>query len=409
MDTLKMLASKPDKPTTALLISPLEKARVKNGYYRLTDGESLSEVTYTVLAKLNGLTAEQASRAGNTKELSPHQFHIGPGIYGEPDPTTILPRRGNNVFATIAETLWVYAGRKDIETLGKWLPRAKEYSDDGTTWTSAYGPRLRAWIDHNFKIFDQIEMVVRRLREKPETRQAVIVLWDPASDGQKERSLDYVCNICLHFLIREGGLNMFVTTRSNDIIFGVAINVFEWCFLGNYIADCLNIPFRNYYQTGSSLHLYDWKSDTAKKILDWDFLPLPYLELAPKKRYPRSKLAPAQLKELCEEIFLSAYRGDLDALPLGYPDRLTSRLSDCFFALRAESRLLESSATNYLSALSGISYPPLLLSLLDIGQRRRKEPLWLANGFENLWKDTKNEGLAGQYLRKLADRNEIKA
>ena len=386
----------------------LEKRRQKNGYYRLTDGESLSEVTYTVLSKLNGLSAEQASRAGNTKELSPHQFHIGPGLYGEPDPTTILPKRGNNPFATIAETLWVYAGRNDIETLSKWLPRAVEYADDGLKWSSGYGPRLRAWIDHNFKTFDQIETVIRRLRAKPDSRQALITIWDPASDGQKEGSKDYTCNICLHFLIRDGGLNMFVTTRSNDIVFGVAINVFEWCFLANYIADSLSVPFKNYYQTGSSLHLYDWKGDTAKKILAWDFLPIPFLELAPKKRYPRPGIAPAQLKELCEEIFLAAYRGELDSLPLAYPDRLTLRLADCFYALRAETRLLESSADNYLSALSGISYPPLLLSLLDIGQRRRKEPLWLANNFEKLWKNTENEGLAGKYLRKLFERNDIK-
>jgi thymidylate synthase len=382
----------------------LEKNRHKNGYYRLTDGESLSEVTYTVLAKLNGLSAEQASRAGNTKELSPHQFHIGPGLYGEPDPTTILPKRGNNIFATVAETLWVYAGRSDIETLSKWLPRAKDYSDDGVKWSSGYGPRLRAWIDHNFKTFDQIETVIRRLRRNPESRQALITLWDPATDGQKEKSLDYTCNICLHFLVRDGGLNMFVTTRSNDIVFGVAINVFEWCFLANYIAACLNVPFRNYYQTGSSLHLYDWKGDTAKKILDWEFLPVPFLELAAKP-LPRPSLEPARLREFCEEIFLAAYEDKV--LPLDYPEKLTSRLADCFYALRAEASLLR--AGGYCEALSGISYPPLLLSLLDIGQRRRKEPLWLANGFEKLWKDTKNEILAGQYLRKLFDRNEIKA
>src|ERR1700741_5336126 len=97
---------------TPQLITSREKRRQKNGYYRLTDGESLSEVTYAGLGKLEGLSAETASPAGNTKDPSPHLFHIGPGLYGEPDPTTILPKRGNNIFATIAETLWVYAGRK---------------------------------------------------------------------------------------------------------------------------------------------------------------------------------------------------------------------------------------------------------------------------------------------------------
>ena len=173
------------KTLTSKLIVSREKKRQKNGYYRLTDGESLSEVTYAVLGKLNGLSAEQASRAGNTKELSPHQFHIGPGLYGEPDPTTIVPKRGNNLFATVAETLWVYAGRNDIETLSKWLPRAKEYSDNGRTWDSGYGPRLRNWGGK----LDQLEPVLRRLRQKADSRQALITIWDPATPVHKNEDV----------------------------------------------------------------------------------------------------------------------------------------------------------------------------------------------------------------------------
>jgi hypothetical protein len=233
----------------------------------------------------------------------------------------------------------------------------------------------------------------------------MIVLWDPANDGQKERSLDYVCNICLHFLVRDGGLNMFVTTRSNDIIYGVTINVFEWCFLANYIAECLRLPFRNYYQTGSSLHLYDWKSDTAKKILEWEFLPLPLLELAKKKPLPRP-VEPAKLQETCEEIFLAAYQEELSNFHPAYVEILPSRLADCFYALAAEEFLLKD-AESYLKALAGISYPPLLLSLLDIGQRRRQKTIWLEDGFERVWKKTENEGIAGRYLRKLYDRYQV--
>lgn len=389
---------------TSKLITYREKKRLKNGYYRLTEGENLSEVTYKVLAKLDGLDLKQASRDGETKELSPHQFHLFPGIYGEPDPTTILPGRGNNPFATIAETLWVYAGRNDIGTLSKWLPRARDYSDNGKVWDSGYGPRLRHW--HNR--VDQIETVLRRLSKKPDSRQALITIWDPEVDGVKENSKDYVCNVVVHFLIREGKLNLFVTTRSNDIIYGVAINVFEWCFLGNYIAYSLGVPFGHYWQTGSSLHLYDWKGGTAKKVLREEFLPLPALALARNDAYPTAKfLSPDALRNECYAIFAGASEGTLAEFPKDYSKALNPRLRDLYLALRAETFLMQS-ASDYVNALAGIAYPPLLLSLLDIGQRRRKEPLWLRNGFERLFKDSKNEVRAGEYLRKLFDRNEIK-
>lgn len=56
-----------------------------------------------------------------------------------------VPGRANNVFAQIAETLWVLAGRNDLAFLSRYLPRAADFSDDGSTWRAAYGPRVRNW------------------------------------------------------------------------------------------------------------------------------------------------------------------------------------------------------------------------------------------------------------------------
>src|SRR5690348_6824007 len=57
----------------------------------------------------------------------------------------VTPRRRNNIFATIAETMWVLAGRNDLAFLTRYLPRAQDFSDDGQIWRAAYGPRLRNW------------------------------------------------------------------------------------------------------------------------------------------------------------------------------------------------------------------------------------------------------------------------
>ena len=73
----------------------------------------------------------------------------------------VLPHRNNNVFAQVAETMWVIAGRDDLHFLKHYLPRAEEYSDDSLTWRAAYGPRLRKW---KGKV-DQLQGVVNRLRE----------------------------------------------------------------------------------------------------------------------------------------------------------------------------------------------------------------------------------------------------
>jgi thymidylate synthase len=385
------------------LASLKEKWRINSGYYLFTKGNSLSEVTHKVLRKLTSLPDSQASRVGNTKELTPHQFHIAADAYGEPNPTTLLPGRGNNPFATIAETLWVYAGRNDITTLSKWLPRAVDYSDDNRTWTSGYGPRIIKWGDDKrpgnpVHALNQIEMVIRRLKKNPNSRQAVIVIWDPASDGVKEGSKDYVCNLHLQFLIRDRGLNMYVNTRSNDIIFGVAINVFEWCFLGQYVAETLDIPFRNYYQTGASLHLYDWKGETAKKVVRDEFIEAPFLRLAKPREH--NVITPRDLQTVCNQIYNSAYAGTLEKFNLDYLSHLPSRIRDFYWALIAET-YLERDHVKYLTALSFLEYPPLVLSLLDIGMRRLKKPLWLCNGFPEIWKTPADEAKARDYLARV--------
>jgi thymidylate synthase len=386
----------------SMLNTARERWRDWSGYYRLTRGDSLSETTYKVLEKLDALPNPQASRAGQTKELSPHLFEIGPGLYGTPDATTILIGRGNNPFATVAETLWVFAGRNDTDTLSRWLPRAHEYSDDGKHWDSGYGPRLRAWRAWRGKMecppVNQIETVLRRLLKNQDSRQALITIWDPAVDGVKEGSKDYACTQVVHFLVRNGKLQVYVTMRSNDIIYGVAINAFEWCFLGRYIAHELNIPFSRYFHYGSSLHLYDWKGETARKILSRKFIPVPWLNRYPNKGLTVPHIPVDRLAEECNVIYDHAQKGEIDKLPLR--SGLPSFLTDLYYALFAE-KLLTEGMVPFLKVARLVQDTPLFLSLCDIAQRRRKEPVYENSEFRDLFSDTISEIRAAAYLRAL--------
>ena len=42
-----------------------------------------------------------------------------------------------------AESLWIASGRNDMAYITHYLPRMKDYSDDGKTMRGGYGPRLR--------------------------------------------------------------------------------------------------------------------------------------------------------------------------------------------------------------------------------------------------------------------------
>jgi thymidylate synthase len=198
------------------------------------------------------------SRNGKTLELATQVLAIE-------QPTErflCTPGRNNNPFASIAETMWVLAGRNDLAYLTPYLKRAPDYSDDnGRTWRAGYGPRLRNWNG-----VDQLAQVRKLLDTSPASRRAVVSLFDPALDFQDSR--DIPCNNWLHFLVRDGRLDVNVVARSTDIWFGFsAINAFEWSVLLEMMARWLHLEVGTLTFFTSSLHLYSEYEDRARALL----------------------------------------------------------------------------------------------------------------------------------------------
>jgi thymidylate synthase len=173
-----------------------------------------------------------------------------------------IPGRNNNVFAQIAETLWVMAGRDDLAFLSRYLPRAVDFSDDGATWRAAYGPRLRAWGSR----VDQLATVKTRIDEDPNTKRAVVSIFDPGSDHIETK--DVPCNNWLQFIHRDGTLNLNVAVRANDAIWGFSgINVFEWSVLQELMAKATNNSVGTLSWFVGTLHVYSRHYTTAERIL----------------------------------------------------------------------------------------------------------------------------------------------
>jgi thymidylate synthase len=202
-------------------------------------------------------------RDQETKELQTFVLKIY-----HPDQRVICtPHRNNNIFAAIAETLWVLSGRNDIEFLSKYLPRAADFSDDGLTWRAGYGARLRRFAEpvHNI---DQIRENVDLLIEDNTTRRAVMSIFDPVEDFVRG-SKDIPCNNWIHSMIRDEKLHTTVAVRSNDVIWGMSgINLFEWSVIMGLFAACTDTKIGELCYLADSCHIYDRHYDRAKKIVD---------------------------------------------------------------------------------------------------------------------------------------------
>jgi hypothetical protein len=167
------------------------------------------------------------------------------------------PARDANPFFHLMESLWMVAGRNDVEFPCRYVKTMKDFSDDGKTFHGAYGNRWRNWFG-----YDQLETIIASLDTNPDDRRCVLSMWDATQDlGQPGK--DFPCNLTAVFGV--GGhtsetrrLNMTVYNRSNDMVWGAyGANAVHFSFLQEYVASCLGLKVGWYEQVTCNMHAYE--------------------------------------------------------------------------------------------------------------------------------------------------------
>lgn len=186
------------------------------------------------------------------------------------------PIRDANPFFHFFESLWILAGRNDVEYLEQFNSKIHQFSDNGLTFHGAYGHRLRFPYTPTQNHTDQLREVVERLKKDPTTRQAVMQIWMPYDLVAVTK--DPPCNLTVHFLARGGYLNMTVFCRSNDIVWGAyGANVVQFSVIQEFVASACGLQVGIYNQISDSYHGYsereDWGKLTRKGSNDYHGLP----------------------------------------------------------------------------------------------------------------------------------------
>lgn len=174
-------------------------------------------------------------------------------------------RRDANPFFHMMEFMWMLRGDNRLNPLLMYNPGMAQYSDDGTNLRgTAYGHRWR-----NHFGFDQLEKIIEGLKKDPTSRRYVMSMWDPKTDLVNcEESKDLACNLQVIFSPNNGKLDMTVTNRSNDLIYGcLGSNVFHFSGLLEYVAWRAGMAVGSYYQFSTNLHIYT-ENEVAKRCLD---------------------------------------------------------------------------------------------------------------------------------------------
>ena len=161
----------------------------------------------------------------------------------------------NPAFA-IVELIWIVSGRDDSAFVNRWNSKLPSFAGIGPKYDGAYGARLR----RHFKI-DQIRRVCDALTSEPNSRQAVLQIWDPTEDlpdaSGRPASPDVPCNICSLLKVRNGKLEWTQIMRSNDLFLGLPYNFIQFTYLQEIIAGCLQVSLGEYCHFADSMHIYE--------------------------------------------------------------------------------------------------------------------------------------------------------
>ena len=152
-----------------------------------------------------------------------------------------------------AEWQWYLSGNRNISELGKLYGKTpeiwKRMADDKGNVNSNYG-----W---QWQRNAQLDMVIEMLKQKPETRQAAISIYD----GKEitDYAHDTPCTYAVQFTIVHGRLDMCVTMRSNDLWYGFCNDQYCFSMLQGLVAHELNVEPGVYYHFAHNMHLYNDK------------------------------------------------------------------------------------------------------------------------------------------------------
>ncbi|WP_409493977.1 thymidylate synthase [Amycolatopsis sp. cmx-11-12] len=198
----------------------------------------------------------------------------------------VPPFRVINPAFAVAEALWILSG-SDGPWIFQYNRALTRYTDDGRL-QGAYGPRMRRWRGR----IDQLDQVRRLLSRDPDSRQAVIQLFDPERDTRGHR--DVPCTLGYRFFLREGRLHMHTTMRSMDLWLGFPYDIFAATLLQELLAGWLNVDLGEYHHHVDSLHLYEKHATGAAD--------LPTLDVSPSPSMPPIDVAWDDLSGLLTEV-----------------------------------------------------------------------------------------------------------
>ncbi len=206
------------------------------------------------------------TRGGRTKEI----LHATMSISNPMQKWITCKYPPISIGYALAELIWILSGSNDAKTINFWNPALPKYAGEYKNYPGAYGDRIM-----NRYGFNQLETAYHTLVSCPESRQVVLMIWDPKTDLPQNNGTpnneDIPCNICSLVKVRNQELEWTQIMRSNDLVLGLPYNLVQFTSLQEILASWLHVEVGTYNHVSDSLHIYE-KSEPLLKLQTCDFI-----------------------------------------------------------------------------------------------------------------------------------------
>lgn len=154
----------------------------------------------------------------------------------------------------IYELLWFLRGETNIAWLqNNGVSIWDEWADAEGNLGRVYGAQWRSWRCPDGSTLDQIQQVVRSLREQPDSRRHIVTAWNP---GEIHEMALPPCHAFFQFYVAQGKLSCQLYQRSADLFLGVPFNIASYALLTLMMAQVCGYTPGEFVHTLGDAHIY---------------------------------------------------------------------------------------------------------------------------------------------------------
>ena len=189
----------------------------------------------------------------------------------------VLTTKKLHLKSIIHELLWFISGETNIKYLtDNGVKIWNEWADNDGNLGPVYGYQWRSWPAADGRKIDQLQNVIKSLRESPDSRRHIVSAWNV---GEIEKMALPPCHILFQFYVARGKLSCQLYQRSCDIFLGVPFNIASYALLTLMVAHLSGLEPGEFIHTLGDAHIYLNHTEQVKLQLGRAPYPLPKMTI----------------------------------------------------------------------------------------------------------------------------------